>query len=164
VPIAEKLARFYNLLANMGLVLRDDPPKVIDMAGREWGETVDGMALSVREIPGEDPQQNAVLSVVMKNCSTEEKTFTIPGWLFFYEIQVARAGGASVPLTAYARELLKPERKTERIAITLGAGDARETDLPLGALFDLRARGDYRVRVSCKLPDGAVLVSNLILI
>jgi hypothetical protein len=164
VPIAEKLARFYNLLANMGLVLRDDPAKVIDMAGREWGETVDGLALSIREIRGEHPQQQAVLSVVIKNRSTETRTLSVPGWLFFYEVEAMRSDGAIVPLGAYGRELLKPERKTERIAITLGPGDAKETDLPLGALYDLRARGDYRVQVSCELGDGAVLFSNRILI
>ena len=49
LPVAtNKFIRFYNFLANMGLVLRDDPPKVIDMTGREWGEVVDGLALSIR--------------------------------------------------------------------------------------------------------------------
>jgi hypothetical protein len=148
VAIAEQLARFYNLLANMGLVLRDDPPKVIDMAGREWGETVNGLALSIREIP------EGVLSVVIKNAGPERITFTVPGWLFFYEIR------STMPLTAYGRLLLKPERKTEHIEVTLGPGEAKETDLPLGALYDLRTPGDHGVLVSCKLKDGAVLVSN----
>jgi hypothetical protein len=73
VAIATGLERFYNFLANMGLVLRDDPPKVIDMAGRAWGEAVNGFALSIREIPKEDPRQQAVLSVVIRNAGTEPK-------------------------------------------------------------------------------------------
>ena len=137
----------------MGLVLRDDPPKVIDMAGREWGETMHGFALSIREIPKEDPRQQAVLSVVIRNGGPEPKTFIVPGWLFFYEV------GIGAPLTAYGSQLLKPERKTERMEVTLAPGDARETDLPLGVLYDIGA-GDYQVRVSCRLPDGTVLTSN----
>jgi hypothetical protein len=152
VPIADKLYRFYNLLANMGLVLRDDPPKVIDMAGREWGETVDGLALSIRQIP------QGVLSVVIRNNGPEPRTFIVPGWLFFYEIY------SNLTLTAYGRQLLAAARKTERIEVKLGPDEARETDLPLGALYDLRTRGDYRVRVSCKLQDGVVVVSNEIVI
>ena len=158
MAISDKLTRFYNLLANMGLVLRDDPPKVIDMAGREWGETVDGLALSIREIRGEGSQERAVLSVVIRNLGSERKTIAVPGWMFFYELE------PSLPLTAYGRQLLKPERKTERIEVTLGAGDAKETDLPLGALYDIRDRDKCRLRVSCKLPDGARLVSNEIVV
>jgi hypothetical protein len=154
VAIITGLARFYNFLANMGLVLRDDPPKVIDMTGREWGQPVDGLALSLREIPKEDPQQQTVLSVVIRNEGPEPKTFIVPGWLFFYELQL------DAPLTAYGSQLLKPERKTERMEVTLAPGQAKETDLPAGVLYDMRASGHYGIKVSCRLPDGAVLTSN----
>lgn len=142
----------------MGLVLRDDPPKVIKVTGREWGEPIDGLALSVHEIPKEDPQQQTVLSVVIRNVGQERKTLIVPGWLFFYELEL------STPLTAYGSQLLKPERKTERLEVTLAPGEARETDLPVGALYDMRAAGEYRVKVSCRLPDGAVLTSNEIVV
>src|ERR1700761_8517021 len=66
VSIAGGFERFYNFLANMGLVLRDDPPRVIDMTGREWGESAGGLELSVREIPREDSRQQAVLSTVIR--------------------------------------------------------------------------------------------------
>jgi hypothetical protein len=142
----------------MGLVLRDDPPKVIDMIGRQWGQPVNGLALSVREIPSEDPRQQTVLSVVIRNEGPEPKTFIVPGWLFFYEVHV------DAPLTAYGSQLLKPERKTERMDATLGPGQAKETDLPVGVLYDMRASGDYRIKVLCRLPDGAVLTSNEIVV
>ncbi|MGA2714292.1 MAG: hypothetical protein ABSG41_14385 [Bryobacteraceae bacterium] len=158
MAIATGLARFYNFLANMGLVLRDDPPKVIDMTGRQWGQTVNGLALSIREIPKEDPRQQTVLSVVIRNEGPEPRTFAVPGWLFFYEVHLG------VPLTAYGSQLLKPERKTERIEVTLAPGKARETDLPAGILYDMRASGDYRVTVSCRLPDGTVVTSNEIVV
>ena len=31
----------------MGLSVRDDPKKLVDIAGRQWGEAIDGLALSV---------------------------------------------------------------------------------------------------------------------
>jgi hypothetical protein len=138
----------------MGLIVRDDSPRMIDMTGREWGESLGGLALSVREGKKEDPQHLPVLSVVLRNAGPERKALTIPGWLFFYDIEI------NAPLTSYGRELLKPDRKREKIDITLGPGDATETDLPIGLLFEMRAPGSYRVRVSCHLPDQLTLHSN----
>ena len=158
MAIVSGFARIYNFLANMGLVLRDDPPRVIEMTGRQWGQPVNGLALSVREIPREDPRQQTVLSVVIRNEGPEPKTFTVPGWLFFYELQL------DAPPTAYGSQLLKPERKTERMEVTLAPGQAKETDLPAGVLYDMRTSGDYRIKVLCRLPDGAVLTSNEIVV
>jgi hypothetical protein len=158
VSIANGFTRVFNLLANMGLILRDDPPKVIDMTGREFGEAVNGLELSIREFPKEDASEHAVLSVVIRNREREKKVFTVPGWLFFYEVQI------DAPLSGYGDQVLKPERKTERFEVTLAANEAKETDVPLGLLYDLRAGGDYRVRVSARLADGAVLTSNEIVV
>jgi hypothetical protein len=158
VSIADGFTRAFNLLANMGLILRDDPPKVIDMTGREFGEVVSGLELSIREFPREDPGERAVLSVVIRNRGTEKKTFAVPGWLFFYEVQI------DAPLSGYGDQVLKPERKTERFEVTLAANEAKETDVPLGLLYDLRAGSPYRVRVSARLADGAVVTSNEIVV
>jgi hypothetical protein len=152
------IGRFFKLLASMGLTLRDDSPRVIDMTGREWGDPVSGFALSIREAVNEDPRQLPVLSVVLRNAGSERRTFTVPGWLFFYEIETAAAP------TAYGRELLKPEHRTEKIDVALGAGDATEADLPIGLLYEMRAQGTYPVRLSCRLPDGLTLRSNQILV
>jgi hypothetical protein len=146
--------RVLTFLAAMGLTLKDDRPRVIDMTGREWGDPVAGLALSIREAKKEDPQQLPVLSVVLRNTGSERKVLTIPGWLFFYEIEI------SASPTAYGRELLKPERRTEKLDIALGPGDATEADLPIGLLYEMRAPGTYRVGVSCHLPDGLTLRSN----
>jgi hypothetical protein len=158
VSIANGFTRVFNLLANMGLILRDDPPKVIDMKGREFGAAVDGLELSIREFPKEDPREQPVLSVVIRNREREKKIFTVPGWLFFYEVQI------DAPLSGYGDQVLKPERKTERFEITLAANEAKETDVPLGLLYELRAGGEYRARVSARLADGAVLTSNEIVV
>jgi hypothetical protein len=158
VSIANGFTRAFNLLANMGLILRDDPPKVIDMTGREFGEAVNGLDLSIREFPKEDPGEHAVLSVVIRNREREKKTFVVPGWLFFYNVLI------DVPLSGYGEQVLKPERKTERFEVTLAPNEAKETDVPLGLLYDLRAGGDYRMRVSAGLADSAVLTSNEIVV
>jgi hypothetical protein len=154
VSIANGFRRVFNLLANMGLILRDDPPKVIDMTGREFGAAVNGLELSIREFPKDDPGERAVLSVVIRNRENEKKVFVVPGWLFFYEVQI------DAPLSGYGDQVLKPERKTERFEVVLAANEAKETDVPLGLLYDLRAGSAYRVRVSARLADGAVLTSN----
>lgn len=145
-------------MGRMGLTLRGDPPRKIDMTGREWGEPVHGLALSIREIPKEDPEQLASVSAVMRNSGEKEIPLVVPGWLYFYKIDVA------APLTKYGGALLKPERQTERIEIKLGPGDATETDLPVGSLYALSRGKEYKVRVSCQLPDNTVLHSNEIVL
>jgi hypothetical protein len=152
VPV-NKFTRFYNFLAKMGLVIRDDPRKVIDMTGREWGEPVDGLALSIRELQREDPRQVAGISVVMKNGGANPRTLTVPPWIFYYEIE-------GLELTSYGRQLMSSDRKSKNVDLTLRPGDAIETDLPLATIYNLRAAGDYKVQVSCRLPDGVVLRSN----
>lgn len=160
MAIARSFERFYNFLANLGLVLRDDPPKVIDVAGREWGPAAGGLAVSIREIAKEDRGQPAVLSVVIRNEGPEPKDLVVPGWLFFYEAQVAGPDGSAVPLSPYGSRFLKAERNSERLEVSLGSGEARETDLPLGTLYGMQSGISYRVRVQCRLKDGAMATSN----
>jgi len=160
----DRFRRFFNFLANMGLIVRDDPPKTIDMTGRAWGEAWSGLALSIREIRKEDPGQLAAISVVMRNAGGDPKRFSVPGWLFFYEVNVVGPDGCVVPLTGYGRELTKPERRAETVELSLAPGDATETDLPVATLYDMRRPGEYRVLVSCLLPDGALVQSNEIVI
>ena len=152
-----KFTRFYNFLAKMGLVLRDDPPKVIDMTGREWGEPVEELALSVRELAREDPNQVAGISVVMKNVGSHPTTLTIPPWIFYYEI-------AGLELTPYGRQLMNADRKAKDSQVALDPGDAIETELPIATIYNMHAAGNYKVQVSCQLPDHNVLRSNLIYI
>ena len=96
MAIADRFIRVFNFLANMGLVLRDDPPKVIDMTGREWGAAIDGVALSIRTMPRDSPHDPAVLAVVIRNNGTAEKSFTAtPGWMFFYHAEVTRQDGSA---------------------------------------------------------------------
>ena len=152
-----KFTRFYNFLANMGLVLRDDPPKGIDMTGREWGEPVDGLALSIRELKREDTLQVAGISVVIKNGGVAPKTLTIPPWLFFYQVE-------GLELAPYGREVMSPGRKGKDTEVTLGPGDAIETELPIARIYNMRTERAYRIRISCRLPDEKLLRSNEIIV
>ena len=157
VVTASKFTRFYNFLANMGLVIRDDPPKVIDLTGREWGEAVDGLALSIRELKREDERQVAGISVVMKNSGAQAKTMSAPPWVFFYNVE-------GLELSPYGRQFMSAGPKVKNVEVTLGTGDAIETDLPVGTIYNMRAAGSYRVRVSCEVPAGSVLRSNEIVV
>jgi hypothetical protein len=158
LPVAvNKFIRVFNFLANMGLVIRDDPPKVIDMTGREWGDAVNGLALSVRELKREEPRQVAGISVVMKNGGAHLQQLDVPPWIVYYAIE-------GLELTAYGRQSLNAERKMKNTEVTLNPGDAVETDLPIATIYKIRAAGDYKVQVSCRLPDGLVLRSNEIIV
>lgn len=154
MPVATNpFVRFYTFLAKMGLVIRDDPPKVIDMTGREWGEGVDGLALSIRELSREDSNSVAGISVVMKNDRAVAKTLNVPAWIHYFKIE-------GLELTPYGRSVLDPARTAKKADVTLTAGGAVEAELPIGRIYSMRAPGVYSVQVSCRLDDGGVLRSN----
>ncbi len=156
MPVATNpFFRFYNFLAKMGLVIHDDPPKVIDLTGRAWGETVDGLTLSVRELPREDSEAVAGISVVLRNIGNAPQTLSIPSWIRYYLI-------AGLELSPYGRQLMTGGPKAGVGEITLPPGEAVETDLPIAKIYDLRKPGDYRIQVSCTPANGAVLKSNAI--
>jgi len=136
-------------MAKMGLSVRDDPPRVIDIAARQWGEVVDGFALSIEQIPRE-----ATLSVVLRNVGTQPRTLVIPGWLGFFKVET------EAQPTRFGLELMKPERQTERINSNIGPGGLAEAQIPVASLFALQPGNSYPVRVSCTLPGGKILLSN----
>jgi hypothetical protein len=149
-----------NWFARLGLTVRDDAPKTVDIAGREWGAPVGGFSLSIEQIRKEDPAQLPAISAAVRNVSGQRKRFEIPGWLVFYGIEITGPEGARAGPTAFGRELLKPERHQRRIVLDLAPGQAVETDIPIGSIYDMRAPGAYRVRILASLPDGGVAFSN----
>ncbi|HWD98869.1 MAG TPA: hypothetical protein VG345_07520 [Bryobacteraceae bacterium] len=146
--------------AKLGLTVRDDAPKIIDVASREWGEPAAGVALSIRELPKEDPDQLPGISAALRNVSGEKKRLEISPWLLFYSVSIARPDGAPAALTAFGREQLKPERHAHGLALDLDPGQAVETEIPLGSLYGMRSPGDYRIALSAQLPTGEVAQSN----
>ncbi len=142
----------------MGLTVRDDPPRVIDPASRVWGENADSFALSIEPIPQEQRDAPPSLSVVLRNVGSISQTLSAPSWLLFFDVDIPAEP------SLFGQELLKPERQTMRVTSTLGPGELFETQIPVGSLFDLRAKGEYPARVSCTLPDGAKLISNRVIL
>jgi hypothetical protein len=152
-PVAANwFERVYNFLANMGLVLRDDPPKAIDMMGRLWGEAADGLALSIRELPRDDDGGVTGISVVVRNAGVQPRTLNGP-LAVGYEVE-------GLARSAYGRQLVVATPRAAPEPVTLTAGGAIETELPIATIYEMRARGNYNLRVSCKLPGGAALRSN----
>jgi hypothetical protein len=148
--------------ARLGLTIRDDAPKTVDLVNRDWGEPVDGLALSIREISREDPDQLPTVSAVLRNVSQEAIQLRIPAWLRFYSIQVIALENNPASLTPFGRELLKPQRHSREIDLNLAPGEAIETEVPLGSMCDMRTRGRYRVDFRAILPNGLCLDSNQI--
>ncbi len=159
------LRRFLDFLAKMGLSIRDDPPRVIDLALREWGPIADNFALSAAKLPSDDPDAVPALSVVLRNFGSEPASLRIPPWLVFYKIQVFDSDHTPVPLTPYGRELLKPERNSALQWVTLQPGAATETQIPVGAVFAMIPRRNYTLKVSCTQPDtGRTLDAKALII
>ena len=150
--------------AKLGLTVRDDAPKTVDIAGRKWGEPVGGLTLSIQQIRKEDPAQLPAISAAVRNVSSELRRLELPGWLVFYSVQITGPNGEHAGLTAFGRELLKPERHQRRTVLDLASGQAVETDIPIASIYDMRAAGEYRVQISAKVPEGGVAVSNPALI
>jgi hypothetical protein len=150
--------------AKLGLTVRDDAPKVIDVASREWGEPAAGVVLSIRALPKEDPDQLPGISAVLKNISGEKKRLEISPWLIFYSISITAPDGQPAALTAFGREQRKPEHHARGLALDLDPGQAVETEIPLGSLCDMRSPGEYQVQLSAQLPTGEVALSNEIAI
>lgn len=147
-------------LAKLGLTVRDDAPKTIDLANREWGPPAAGLALSIREIPKEDPAQLPAISAVLRNVSSARAHLDIPAWLVFYRIDVTGPYGQRASQTPFGTELLKPERHPRGVSMDLDPGQAIETEIPIGSIFNMRSPGDYNVKVSAPLPANGVLQSN----
>ena len=148
-------------MARMGLAMRDDPPRTIDISSRAWGPSRDGFAMSLESAPlREDASVTSNLSVVLRNEGAVARTLSLPGWLFLYRVELTGPGGHPVPLSAFGREMLNPERGKERFERTLPPESVTEAQIPLGSLFDLRVSGEYHAVVSCELPGIGELRSN----
>jgi hypothetical protein len=147
-------------MAGMGLIVRDDPPKVIDLTVREWGAASDGLALSIRQTPNKDPAAQEAISAVLRNVGEATREMNVPSGLFFYRLEITGPDASPVPLSPFGRELLRPERNTGRVQIRLAPGEATETEIPVGSIFNLRKKGAYRAQATCELPGGTLLQSN----
>jgi hypothetical protein len=144
MALGDGFRRVFNVLAGMGLIITDDPPKVVELKGREWGLEAQGLALSIQNRP-------ETLSVVLRNVSKQPISLTIPTLLNFYQVRT------DAPLSPYGEALRKSERK-EHVTVELKSGEATETGLPLKQMFS-RTSG-YRFQLICELPDGTRLESN----
>ena len=151
------LRGFIDFLAKMGLAVRDDPPKVIDFAKRDWGEAREGLVLSAEVIRNTDPFS---LSIVMRNVGSEARKFTVPGWLHFYAVRVRDANGGEIAMGPYGRAAMDPSRRMELVEVNLEPGGWTETLIPLGSFFNLQGRSGLSVQVEGSLPSGATIASN----
>ena len=131
----------------MGLVVHDDPKKVISAEGREWGPVTGGLALSIQDAPSFDSEAQPEITAVVINRGDKARTLHIPGWLFYFEYEVETAEGARVEPGSFGRQLLAPERMTEKLEIALAPGAHVATEIPIGSIFGLRARTPYRIRL-----------------
>ena len=94
------------------------------------------------------------LSVVIKNSGFEEIRERIPGWLFFYRLEIS----GNPPLTNFGRQSLDPRRNDRLTDLVLTPGKAIEAEIPVDSLYRLE-NANHRVSVSCEIA-GRRLTSN----
>jgi hypothetical protein len=160
-PAIGVIRRFLTFLAKMGLSVRDDPKKVVDVAGRTWGEPLNGLALSVLRKPKEDADELTTVSVAIVNQASEAQRLTTRGWLNFFQVSVVGSDGVVSALTPYGRELMKPERQPAPQEVVLAPGEAIEADIPIGSIFQM-SKGPFQVQATCAAPGGGRATSNQI--
>jgi len=152
------LAKLFDTLAEMGIWIRfhdkrTEPPSE---EGRIWGEPVDGFAISIAPVHDES------VSVLIKNTSAEEKKVTIPAWLHYLQINLTTPDGAQVPLKAYGKQFLESAQTQKPLDREFPPGKYMAIEIPIGALYDLKRPGTYRLALSCPVPGEptATMVSN----
>jgi hypothetical protein len=158
------IRRFFDFMAKMGLSVRDDPPKVVDLSVREFGEARNGLTLSIRQNTREDRDALASVSVVIRNVGQEARIFVVPGWLGFYKFDVGLADGSPAPLTPFGKALAKPKHREQPMSVSLAPVALHETEVPLGSIFSLRPGVRYVVKASCEPYAGVTLESNEIVL
>lgn len=144
-------AGVYRWMAMIGLVMKDDEPIEIRDPDRKWGPTVDGLRLSAK---AKGPR----VSVVLSNTGVPEIRTNIPGWLFFYQLQIT----PPAPLTTFGRHALDPKRNDRRTEMVLPPGKSIETELPIDSLYALGST-PRRLVAACQI-ESRNLVSNEVVI
>jgi len=145
--IRKFFALVYHWMAVCGLIMKDDEPLEIRDPDREWGPPSGGLMLSAKA-------KGQRLSVVLKNAGTDEIRANIPGWLFFYRLDIS----PPAPLTNFGKQALDPKRNERRTEVVLTPGKPIEAEIPVDSLYDL-GRASHGVTVSCEI-DGTTLSSN----
>ena len=131
----------------MGLVIHDEPIKVISAEGREWGPVTNGLSLSIQDMPSFDSDAQPEITAVIINRGNTTQTLVIPGWLFYFDYSVSTSDGKALELSSFGRQLLRPERRTETLEIPLAPGAHAATEIPIGSIFGLKAQTPYTIRL-----------------
>jgi hypothetical protein len=154
------LAKLFDTLADMGIWIRfhDKRTEAPSEEGRTWGESVDGFAISIAHVHDES------VSVLIKNTSDQEKRVALPAWFNYLKIDLTTSDGAPVPLKPYGKQFLESAKTEKLLDREFPAGKYLSIELPIGALYDLKRPGSYRLALSCLAPgqSAETVVSNTV--
>jgi hypothetical protein len=149
------ITQFFDTLANMGIWIRlnDSRTEPPDEEGRLWGQPVNGFAVSIEagSLDG--------LSIVLKNLGSEDRKLSIPGWMSFYKIRIWTPFNQPAPMKQFGIQTISSPASLALVDRVFPAGKSHAANIPLAPLFDLRARGIWRIQVTCEI-DGSTLTSN----
>ena len=125
---------------------------------RSWGSEQDGFALSIAASSLHPTSDDGLrVEVALRNMSPQPKTIQVGAWLRFFSLSIHRPDGSEAQLTSFGKRQIEAAENAPVRTVVLSPGEIMEADLPVGALYDWRQPGIYRVAGKCQL---TVALSN----
>jgi hypothetical protein len=144
------IEKILDVMANLGLALRDTRREKVTNDQRQWGPEVEGFVLSIHLV-----EPMPTLSVALKNTTPVERRAVLPPWLLYYKVSIN-----ALP-TPFGRQVLSGAQNLPPTEVVFPPGQPVITEIPIATLYDMRAPGEYKVSVSCPVPGSqAILTSN----
>jgi len=153
------LDEIMDVLANLGLVMRDTRAKNMarEWSGLSWGTEQEGFALSIRAIDQDR------IGVALKNTSAEKVEAALPNWLLFFQVAITQPDQSLAEISPYGQGVLETLQKQKPSLVEFAPEEMRTTEIPIGALFQMRLAGECRITVTCPVPrpgSQSILHSN----
>ena len=125
---------------------------------RSWGPEQDGVAISIAASSLEPtPDDSLRIEVALRNMSQETKSIQVGPWLRFFSLDIRQPNGSEIPLTSFGMRQFEAAATAPARTINVMPGEIVEADLPVGALYDWKQPGAYRVIGKC---EASTALSN----
>lgn len=115
---------------------------------RQWGETVDGQAVSIGTNKASfDPGEAICLNIVFRNVGQRDLNITEVGAPMDYRIKVLLASGKEAPMTLLGKRAVAGFESAARNIFVLQPGKETHTQFRLDRIFDFSLDGKYTIVV-----------------
>ena len=137
------------LISIPGLALAQTKPgpEMKEESKREWGEAVEGQAISISsEKATYAPGERIVATLSIKNAGRQDVDVTTAAFLMLYDITVLLPDGKEAPLTLFGKRVTESSRSGGSVSSqVLKPGEQISLEFDLSTLFDFSLDGKYTV-------------------